>query len=55
MSTERDVIISARKLKKSFGTGDNQQTIFENLDLDIYRDDFTIIMGSSGAGKSTLM
>lgn len=55
MSTEKDVIISARGLKKSFGTGDSQQTIFENLNIDIYRGDFTIIMGSSGAGKSTLM
>ena len=55
MSTEKDVIISARGLKKSFGTGDSQQTIFENLNLDIYRGDFTTIMGSSGAGKSTLM
>jgi len=55
MSTEKDIIISARGLKKSFGTGDSEQTIFENLDLDIYRGDFTVIMGSSGAGKSTLM
>lgn len=55
MSTEKDVIISAKGLKKSFGIGDSQQVIFEDLDLDIYRGDFTIIMGSSGAGKSTLM
>jgi len=55
MSTEKDIIISARGLKKSFGTGDSEQTIFENLDLDIYRGDFTVIMGSSGAGKSTLL
>ena len=55
MSTEKDVIISARGFKKSFGTGDSQQTIFENLNLDIDRGDFTIVMGSSGAGKSTLM
>jgi ABC-type glutathione transport system ATPase component len=32
-----------------------EQTVFENLDLNIYKGDFTIIMGSSGAGKSTLM
>lgn len=55
MSTEKDIIISARGLKKSFSTGDSQQVVFENIDLDIYCGDFTIIMGSSGAGKSTLM
>lgn len=48
-------IIEAKKLKKSFLTGDTEQIIFENLDLKIYKGDFTVIMGSSGAGKSTLM
>lgn len=55
MATGKQSIISARGLKKSFRTGDNQQTIFEDLNIDIYRGDFTVIMGSSGAGKSTLM
>ena len=55
MTTEKDIIISAKKLKKEFRTGGTAQTIFENLDLNIYKGDFTVIMGSSGAGKSTLM
>jgi putative ABC transport system ATP-binding protein len=55
MTNNKDVIIEARNLKKSFRTGDTEQTIFENLDLNLYKGDFTIIMGSSGAGKSTLM
>ena len=48
-------VISTRKLVKSFNSGSGTQTIINNLDLDIYENDFTIIMGSSGAGKSTLM
>ena len=55
MKTEKEIMISARNLKKCFNMGDEKQTIFENLNLDIYKGDFTIIMGSSGAGKSTLM
>lgn len=55
MATGKEVIISARHLKKSFNTDEMEQTIFENLNLDIYYGDFTVIMGSSGAGKSTLM
>lgn len=55
MNANKEIIIQARKLKKSFPTGDTHQTIFENLDLSIYKGDFTILMGSSGAGKSTLM
>ena len=52
---EKQTIISARHLKKSFGTKENIQTIYSDLNLDIYKGDFTVIMGSSGAGKSTLM
>ena len=55
MNNRKETIIKARNLKKSFKTGETEQTIFENLDLNIYKGDFTIIMGSSGAGKSTLM
>ena len=52
---KKEVVISARNLKKSFKNEDEEQVIFDNLDLDIYKGDFTVIMGSSGAGKSTLM
>ena len=55
MKGNKQTIIEAKSLKKSFRTGDTEQTIFENLDLNLYQGDFTIIMGSSGAGKSTLM
>lgn len=52
---KENIIISAKKLVKSFNSGDIKQTIINDLDLDVYDKDFTIIMGSSGAGKSTLM
>lgn len=52
---KENIMISAKNLVKSFNSGDTKQTIINNLDLDIYDKDFTIIMGSSGAGKSTLM
>lgn len=55
MAFVKETVISAKKLKKSFVTKDRSQDIFDNLNLDIYRGDFTVIMGSSGAGKSTLM
>lgn len=51
----RQTVISAKHLKKSFGKEENVQTIYSDLNIDIYKGDFTVIMGSSGAGKSTLM
>lgn len=51
----KDVILKAEKLCKSFSTGGNQQHVLRNLDLEIYRGDFTVLMGCSGSGKSTLL
>ena len=51
----KEVIIKTDKLSKSFSIGGKQQHIIKNLDLEIYKGDFTVIMGSSGAGKSTLL
>lgn len=51
----KQTVISAKHLKKSFGKEENVQTIYSDLNIDIYKGDFTVIMGSSGAGKSTLM
>lgn len=51
----QEKIISVNNLVKTFKSGDTNQTIINDLNLDIYKNDFTIIMGSSGAGKSTLM
>lgn len=50
-----EIIIRTEKLCKTFSTGGVQQHVIKNLDLEIYKGDFTVIMGSSGAGKSTLL
>ena len=51
----KEVIIRTEKLSKSFSVGGKQQHVIKNLDMEIYKGDFTVIMGSSGAGKSTLL
>lgn len=55
MEDKKEILISAGNLKKEFCMGEACQTIYEDLSLDIYKGDFTVIMGASGAGKSTLM
>lgn len=49
------VILKTNQLCKSFKSGTQEQRVLRNLDIDIYEQDFTVIMGSSGAGKSTLL
>ena len=51
----KEVIVRTDKLSKSFSVGGKQQHIIKNLDLEIYKGDFTVIVGPSGAGKSTLL
>ena len=48
-------ILRTEKLCKSFSNDGLQQHVIKNLDLEIWEQDFTIIMGSSGSGKSTLL
>lgn len=51
----KEVILSAKGLCKSFAYEGVQNHVLCGIDLDLYRGDFTVIMGSSGSGKSTLM
>lgn len=50
-----EIILSTDKLCKTFSNGGMQQHVLRNLDVEIQKGDFTVIMGSSGAGKSTLL
>lgn len=50
-----EIVIKTEKLCKTFSRGGNQQHILKNLDMEIRKGDFTVIMGPSGAGKSTLL
>lgn len=51
----KETILYTEKLCKTFSNGGVLQHILKNLDIEIYKGDFTVIMGSSGAGKSTLL
>lgn len=51
----RQILLHAENLSKSFSNGGTMQHVLKNIDLELYRGDFTVIMGASGAGKSTLL
>lgn len=51
----KNIILSAKDISKSFAHDGGQIHVISHLDLDIYENDFTAIMGVSGSGKSTLL
>ena len=55
MQSEKKKILTAVDLSKTFSNGSVQQHVLKNLNLSIYKGDFTVIMGNSGSGKSTLL
>lgn len=50
-----EILLKTEKLSKSFSNGGTMQHVLKNIDLELYKGDFTVIMGASGAGKSTLL
>lgn len=50
-----EALLNAKDLCKTFSNGSVQQHVLKNLNISIYKGDFTVIMGNSGSGKSTLL
>jgi putative ABC transport system ATP-binding protein len=50
----REVIISARQVKRSYRIGREEVWALRGVSLDIFRGEYLSIMGPSGSGKSTL-
>ena len=48
-------IIHTKNLQKSYQSGNKEVPVINSINLEIFKGDFTIIMGSSGSGKSTLL
>lgn len=54
-NTKKHVIMKTELLCKSYVSDGEINNVIKNIDLEIYKEDFTVIMGSSGSGKSTLL
>ncbi len=52
---ENKTLLQIKNVIKEFKNGNDLTRILNGINLEIYKGDFTVIMGPSGSGKSTLM
>ena len=57
VSTEetKEVLASLRDVVKEFPSGDGVLRVLKGINLEIYKNEFVVILGESGCGKSTMM
>lgn len=48
-------IVELKNVSKIYSTGEKEFKAIDNIDLDINKGEFVVILGPSGAGKSTLL
>ena len=52
---EKNVLITLRNVIKEFPSGEGVSRVLKGINLDIYEDEFIVVLGESGCGKSTMM
>ncbi len=51
----KEVLISLRGVTKEFPSGDSVVQVLKGINLDIYKNEFVVVLGESGCGKSTMV
>jgi len=52
---EKEIAVSCKNIKKSFGQGSNAVNALRGVNLEVYKGELLMLMGPSGSGKTTLI
>ena len=52
---DKEILISLRNVTKDFPSGDSVLHVLRGINLDIYKNEFLVVLGESGCGKSTMV
>lgn len=55
LGEEKKVLVSLKDVIKEFPSGEGVSRVLKGINLDIYENEFVVVLGESGCGKSTMM
>ncbi|MEE3493294.1 ATP-binding cassette domain-containing protein [Ruminococcus sp.] len=55
LEEKKEILATLRNITKEFQTGDTTLKVLKGINLDIYKNEFIVVLGESGCGKSTMM
>ena len=55
LGEKKEVLATLRDVTKEFPSGDGVLQVLKGVNLEIYKNEFVVVLGESGCGKSTMM
>ena len=55
LEEEKEILMSLRNVTREYPSGDGVTKVLRGINLDIYKNEFVVILGESGCGKSTMI
>ena len=55
LEEKKEILATLRDITKEFRTGDTTLKVLKGINLDVYKNEFIVVLGESGCGKSTMM
>jgi ABC-type lipoprotein export system ATPase subunit len=55
LGEQKEVLATLKNVTKEFPSGDGVLKVLKGINLEIYKNEFVVVLGESGCGKSTMM